>query len=60
MNKYCYAIMTPRGTLLVEDGKLPIYRNKKVAKERVIMFKDHYLKRINLKHLFKFINTHPH
>lgn len=56
MNKYCYVILNPRGGLLVEDPKLPIYWNKKVAEERLKCFKGHTLEKVNLKNLLELIN----
>lgn len=38
-SKYCYVLANKdNGTMLLEDGKLPIYWNKKVAKERCLNF----------------------
>lgn len=38
-SKYCYVIANEEnGNMLLEDGKLPIYWNKKVAKKRQFKF----------------------
>ncbi len=43
-SKYCYVIANEEnGNMLVEDGKLPIYWSKKVAKERQLLFGDKYV-----------------
>jgi len=60
MSKYCYAIVLKRtGNFLLEDGKLPIYWNKKIAQERVKLFPECILEKVNLKELIKFVNTFP-
>lgn len=38
-SKYCYIIVSQEnGSMLLEDGKLPIYWNREVAKERLRRF----------------------
>ena len=38
-SKYCYVIVDKEnGNMLLEDGKLPFYWNKKVAKQRQSLF----------------------
>jgi hypothetical protein len=59
-SKYCYAIINVKtDTLITEDGKLPIYWNKKVAKQRVKKFKDCYLEAVLIEELTKHILTYP-
>jgi hypothetical protein len=56
MSKYCYAIVhKKKRKLLLEDHKLPIYWNRRVAKERVAGFPDYRIERIELSDLEIFI-----
>lgn len=48
-SKYCYVIVNyENGNMLLEDGKLPIYWNKKVAKERCSNFKGCVVQKLKL------------
>lgn len=61
MSKYCYAIVNEKtGALLLEDCKLPIYWNKRVAKERCSLFAGFIVEKVLLKELHKFILTFPY
>ncbi len=43
-SKYCYIIVNEEnGSMLLEDGKLPIYWNKQTAKERQVKFSNKYV-----------------
>lgn len=55
--KYAYAIVYPvSGTFLLEDGKLPIYWNKKTAQKRIDdYFSPYEIKRIDIEKLNKLI-----
>lgn len=59
--KHCYAIVNQNtGQLLLEDGKLPIYWNKKVAQEMVKRFNGFCIEPVLLEELRRFILTHPY
>lgn len=48
-SKYCYVIVNAEnGNMLLEDCKLPIYWNKKVAKERCSKFNGHIVHKLYL------------
>lgn len=48
--KYFYAIVNKENSkMLIEDGKLPFYWNRKVAKERCKDFSNHCVVRMDLK-----------
>jgi len=43
-SKYCYVIANEEnGSMLLEDCKLPIYWNKRIAKERQSVFGDKWI-----------------
>lgn len=55
-SKYCYVLVSKlNGNLLLEDSKLPIYWNKKIAQDRLASFPKHELKRIVLEELMLII-----
>lgn len=56
--KYCYAILKiDNGAILIEDCKLPIYWNKKVAQKRCKGFKGYCVHPILLDKLENFLIT---
>jgi len=48
-SKYCYVLADSENrSMLLEDGKLPIYWNKRVAKERCSNFKGYVVRKLFL------------
>jgi hypothetical protein len=55
-SKLCYAIIEKEtGRLLVEDSKLPIYWNRRAAKERAALFPKYEIKKIQITYLMSVI-----
>ena len=55
---YCYVIVDKdNGSMLIEDGKLPFYWNKKVAKERCYWFSKHCVRKIKLEEINDLIES---
>lgn len=56
--KYCYVLVNKKsGGMLLEDSKLPIYWNKKVAKNRCLLFESYEVCRILLDNIDQIVKV---